>query len=148
MDGEPLKIIDAVPRANSYPDHKYLVVRSTARRSTRVGSGGPPETIYNLYSKRDRPPSGHMWEQQLGRAYPTKCLEIGKLKACADNPQNAWGSSFTGTSDEVNAQTPQQYKDLYAAVRVDATSLISMKDACEKVNGASLLFQYMRSFRT
>ena len=89
-----------------------------------------------------------MWEQQLGRAYPTKCLEIGKLKACADNPQNAWGSSFTGTSDEVNAQTPQQYKDLYAAVRVDATSLISMKDACEKVNGASLLFQYMRSFRT
>ena len=145
--GEPLKIIDAEPKPHSYPEHEHLVVKSKARRSTRGGSGKPPEIIYNLYSKRHRA-QGHIWQQKWGVAYPTHGLNVDKLKACADNPKNAWGSSITGTSDQVNARTYQQYQDLYAAVDVDETSCISIRKANLKVNGASLLFRYMHSFRT
>ena len=50
-EGEPLKIIDAKPKKHSYPDHKYVLVRSTARQSTLDGSGGPPETTDEIYSR-------------------------------------------------------------------------------------------------
>ena len=145
--GEPLKIIDAEPKPHSYPEHEHLVVKSKARRSTRGGSGKPPEIIYNLYSKRHRA-QGHIWQQKWGVAYPTHGLNVDKLKACADNPQNKWGSSFTGTLEQVDAQTPQQYEALYTAVGADATTKISIRQANLKVNGAYLLFRYMRSFPT
>ena len=77
---------------------------------------------------------------------PTASLDVFKLEACCDNPKNAWGSSITGTSDQVNARTSQQYKDLYAAVNVDDTSLTSIRRANLKVNGASSLFRYICSF--
>ena len=104
--GEPLKIIDAEPKPHSYPEHEHLVVKSKARRSTRGGSGKPPEIIYNLYSKvKLGGDKGHRWDLKKGIAYPTHGLNVDKLKACADNPKNAWGSSITGTSDQVNART-------------------------------------------
>ena len=140
----PLLVIDEVPRCGQYPNHEYVVVRSKARRSPRVGNAEPAEDNYLLYSNRG--PRG--WVLNHGIAYPMCTLNVDKLKACADNPQNAWGSSFTGTSDEVDAQTPQQYRDLYAAVNVDDTSSISIRKANLKVNGASLLFRYIRSFPT
>ena len=143
--GKPLKILDAEPKKHSYPDHKYILVRSTARQSTLDGSGGPPETTDKIYSRWG---DGRWNPLKEMPKMPKYHLNVNTLKACADNPENAWGSSITGTLEEVNARTPEQYRDLYAAVKVDATSFISMKDACEKVNGASLLFQYMRSFRT
>ena len=79
---------------------------------------------------------------------PKLKLDVDKLRGCADNPENAWGSRITGTLEQVNAQTRQQYEDLYEAVGVDPTSKISIRQANLKVNGASLLFRYMRSFRT
>ena len=147
--GEPLKIIDAEPKRHSYPEHERIVVRSTARRGSRSGSGEPPETIYNLYSKvKLGGDKGHRWDLRKGIAYPTHALNVEKLKACADNSQNAWGSSITGTLEQVDARTLQQYEDLYTAVGADATTKISIRQANLKVNGASLLFRYMRSFRT
>jgi len=142
-------VVDEVPKTGEYPDHKYVVHRTTRRqRLPRGGAGAAPpaEVVHHLYSKHAQ---GH-WLLKVGAQHtiPTLELNVDKLKACADNPKNAWGSSITGTLEQVNARTPEQYRELYAAVKVDATSFISMKDACEKVNGASLLFQCMRSFPT
>ena len=143
-DGKPFLIVDAEPRCGQYPEHEYVVVRSKARQSRRTGDGKPAEDIYNLYTNRG--PRG--WRLHQGIGYPIISLHVDKLKACADNPQNKWGSSFTGTLEQVDAQTPQQYEALYTAVGADATTKISMRQANEKVNGASLLFRYMCSFRT
>ncbi len=148
--GKPLKIIDAKPKKHSYPDHKYVLVRSTARQSTLDGSGGPPETTDKIYSRIESTGQNNgRWNPLKGKGLiPKFKLNVDNLKACADNPENAWGSSITGTLEQVNAQTRQQYEDLYEAVGVDPTSFDSMRKANLKVNGASLLFRYMRSFRT
>ena len=149
-DGEPLLVLDAEPKRHSYPEHERIVVRSTARRGPRHSSGEPPETIYNLYTKnkiRAGHP-GHTWTLKKTVAYPTHTLNVGKLKACCDNPKNAWATSISGTLEQVNAQTPKQYEDLYEAVGVDPTSKISIRQANLKVNGASLLFRYICSFPT
>ena len=80
------------------------------------------------------------------KTVPTLQLDVNKLEVCADNSKNKWGSSFTGTLAQVNAQTPQQYQALYTAVGADATTKISIRQANLKANGASLLFRYICHF--
>ena len=146
--GEPLLIVTEPPKTGEYPDHKHVVHQTTRRQRLPRGGVGlaPAEVVYHLYSKRE----DGRWKLKVGTQFtvPTQYLNVDKLKACADNPQNAWGSSFTGTLEQVNAQTPKQYEDLYEAVGVDPTSKISIRQANLKVNGASLLFRYICSFRT
>ena len=143
--GEPLLIVDAVPKPGQYQDHTYVVVRSKAWRSARISANEPEKTIYNVYSK-----NGRAWRLLTGviHTLPTADLNVNTLEACANNSKNKWASSITGTSDQVNARTSQQYEELYAAVKVDDTSKISIRQANLKVNGASLLFRYICSFPT
>ena len=145
--GEPLLVVDQVPKTGEYPDRKHVVHRTTRRqRLPRGGTGAAPpaEVVHHLYSKHAQ---GH-WTLKVGaqKTVPTLQLEVNKLEACADNSKNNWASSITGTLEQVNAQTPQQYKDLYEAVGVTETSWISIRQANLTVNGASLLFRYIRSF--
>ena len=146
-DGDPLLVVDTPPKRGDYPGQKYVVHQTTKRRSVRGGGGsGDPETAYHLYSQS---PSGQ-WTLKVGaqQTIPKTSVDVEKLEACADNSKNNWASSITGTLEQVNAQTPQQYEDLYEAVGVDATSFISIRKANLTVNGASLLFRYICSFRT
>ena len=144
-EGEPLLIVDAVPKPGQYQDHTYVVVRSKAWRSARISANEPEKTIYNVYSK-----NGPGWRllKGINQTIPTLELNVNTLEACANNSKNKWGSSITGTLEQVNERTPQQYRDLYAAVGVTEASFMSMRKANVTVNGASLLFRYICSFPT
>ena len=145
-DGEPLLIVPEAPKRGEYPEHKHVVHGPIkARRSPRAvgGESEPLEPNYHLYTRRV---DDGRWELRVGTQIPTAELNVDKLEACADNSKNKWGNSFTGTSEQVNAQTPQQYEALYTAVGADATTKISIRQANLKVNGASSLFRYICSF--
>ncbi len=148
-DGEPLLIVTEPPKTGEYPDHKHVVHQTTRRQRLPRGGVGlaPAEVVYHLYSKRE---DDGRWKLKVGaqKTIPTQYLNVEKLEACANNSKNKWGSSITGTVEQVNAQTEQQYEDLYEAVGVDPTSFISIRQANLKANGASLLFRYICSFRT
>ena len=136
--GEPLLVLDAVPRAGEHSDRTHVVVRGLQRQKPPRGAttkAAPPKEIYTLYGKTNN----DAWRLVAGinKTKPTNYLNLKKLMACARNPNNNWGNFDQGTVEQMNARAPRQLQELWDACGTKPTSLLSMEEGNSIVNGAS-----------
>ena len=136
--GEPLLVLDEVPRPHQHTEHSHVVVRGKQRQKLPRGATtatSAPKTTYTLYRNDGR----GRWTLVRGihGTQPTTTLNVNTLIACARNPKNEWGIIDQGTLEQMNARAPRQLQELWDACGAVQKPLLSMDRANSIVNGAS-----------